>query len=103
MIKILTYYRAVHLHKFTMSRLFGIYKTEFFTSYLRKVLANELTNGPNIQIPDCPEELLEELHYVIILVKRAIKNKSKWHIRDLIVYLLYGEYQGQCVGRRHST
>jgi hypothetical protein len=41
------------------------------------LLAAELGNGPEIGLLDCPLEFLQELHFAVKLVKRAIQNQSK--------------------------
>jgi hypothetical protein len=64
-------------YRITMSSLRGIAKTQHFTCYLRMLLAAELGNGPEIGLPDCSLEFLQELHFSVKLVKRAVQNKSK--------------------------
>jgi hypothetical protein len=58
-----------------MSNLHGIRKTQVFTQYLRKLLAAEI-RGDDVEMPECALDFLEEMHFIVKLVKQAIKNKS---------------------------
>jgi len=60
----------------TMSSSYGISTTEAVSHYLRKLLVFKSGGGVEPQMPNVQVDFLEELHYSVNLVAKAIENKS---------------------------
>jgi hypothetical protein len=59
----------------------GIKETEEVATYLRKLVELELREaGGENRMLDWLLEFLEELHYTVQVLIRAIRNQSKWYL-----------------------
>jgi len=66
-----------------MSSPNGFENMEVIAHYLRVLLAFELGEGVEPPVPEWQLEFVEELHYCVKLVTRAIKNKSERNLSIL--------------------